>query len=186
MKINPEKPPSEVREPAARGGGRAVEILDVTSSAFGNGQRMPSEHARDGANRSPSLSWTRVPRGTRAFALLCEDPDAPGEEPFVHWLIANIPAAIDERPLTSLPEGISKEGRPPALPGSVQGANDFGEIGYDGPAPPRGHGTHHYHFRLYALDAPLELGPGFRKPQLLRALEGHVLGTGALIGTYSR
>lgn len=79
MKSNPGRPPSEVREPAARGSGRAVNILDVTSSSFGNGQRMPREHTRDGANRSPALSWTRVPHGTRAFAVLCEDPDAPGE-----------------------------------------------------------------------------------------------------------
>lgn len=186
MKSNPGRPPSEVRDPAARGSGRTVNILDVTSSSFGNGQRMPREHTRDGANRSPALSWTRVPRGTRAFAVLCEDPDAPGAEPFVHWLLANVPAALDDRPLTSLPEGISKEERPPELPGAVQGANDFGEIGYDGPAPPRGHGTHHYHFRLYALDAPLALPPGFRKHQFLRALEGHVLATGHLIGTYSR
>jgi hypothetical protein len=89
-------------------------------------------------------------------------------------------------PLSGLPEGISKGDKPREIPGAMQGRNDFGELGYDGPAPPKGHGTHHYHFRLYALDMMPDLQPGIGKPELEQNIERHVLATGEIIGTYSR
>jgi hypothetical protein len=175
------RPPTEVRERPM-----PVQILVVTCSEFGHGQRMPFECVRDGENRSPALRWKAAPEGTRSYALICDDPDAPREEPFVHWLLYGIPAGAIGVPLREIPGGISKGERPGEIPGALQGRNDFGDLGYDGPQPPQGHGVHHYHFKLFALDAALPLRPGLRKPELLRELEGHVLATGHVIGTYSR
>jgi len=175
------KPPTEVREPPT-----TIQMLEITSSRFGHGQRMPLECVGDGKNQSPALAWNATPEGTRSYALVCDDSNAPGEEPFVHWLLYNIPAGAIGLPLKALPQGISKGEQPRQVPGALQGRNDFGEIGYHGPAPPKGHGVHNYHFKLYALNEVLSLPGGVRKPELLRAMEGHVLGTGHLIGTYSR
>lgn len=147
---------------------------------------MPVEHTADGRNRSPALNWTKFPEGTKTFAILCEDPDAPREEPFVHWLLWNIPAGAMGLPLNTLPEGITKGPHPSEVPTACQGTNDFGNPGYDGPAPPRGHGIHHYHFKVYAVDQALELKPGAGKAELLRAIQGHVLAEGEITGTYSR
>jgi Raf kinase inhibitor-like YbhB/YbcL family protein len=173
------------KENDARQGTRVKErpprgLLEVTSSSFGHGQRLPSEHARGGENRSPILTWSRVPRGTRTFALLCEDPDAPRPTPFVHWVLYNVPGQ-----LSALPEAISKSPQPEEIPGALQGMNHFDEIGYAGPDPPKGHGTHHYHFKVFALDTVLDRPAGLGKTELLRALEGHILATGDIVGTYS-
>jgi Raf kinase inhibitor-like YbhB/YbcL family protein len=160
---------------------RVPGTLEIASSSFGHGQRIPTEHTLDGLNASPDLSWSPGPERTRSYALICEDPDAPTLKPYVHWVLFDIPAGVHE-----LSEGIPKDGKPRELYGGLQGTNDFGHFGYDGPAPPPGHGTHHYRFQLYALDRILDLHAGCRKADVLRAMKGHVLAQGELIGTYHR
>lgn len=154
--------------------------LRITSSAFPSGKRIPQDHTGDGADRSPPLSWSGVPDGTAELALICDDPDAPTPEPWVHWIVYGIPADCRE-----LPEGVPAK----ADKNLKQGRNSWPSgqtIGYRGPAPPRGHGMHHYHFRLYALDQKMNAEPGLDKASLLALLEGHILATGELIGTYER
>jgi Raf kinase inhibitor-like YbhB/YbcL family protein len=114
-----------------------------------------------------------VPDETKEIALICADPDAPTPVPWVHWVAYKIPA---DRP--GLPEGSTQ--------GALEGENDFGGMGYGGPMPPKGHGVHHYHFKVYALDAELEVAAGSTKERLLEAMEGHVLAEGELIGAYER
>jgi Raf kinase inhibitor-like YbhB/YbcL family protein len=157
--------------------------MKLESSAFQNNQPIPRRNTEDGVNISPPLNWTGAPAGTGEFALICDDPDAPTEKPWVHWLIYGIPGDI-----TGLPEGQPRKDPLDSPKGSRQGENSFkrDRIGYRGPAPPPGHGTHHYHFRLYALDNRLNLGGGVQKETLLAAMEGHVLETAELIGTYQR
>lgn len=156
-------------------------LLAVESSAFTHGRRLPTRHTRDGSNVSPSLGWSNLPKGTVTMALICEDPDAPQDEPWVHWLIYNIPALT-----LRLPEGISRSEEPEEVDGALQGINSFETVGYDGPSPPVGHGTHHYPFRLFAVDRALDLRPRATKEELLRALKGHVLAAAEVMGTYSR
>ena len=122
-----------------------------------------------------------MPAGTKDLALICDDPDAPTPRPWVHWVIYKIPIHK-----TMLPEGVAAEGRPRDPAGVLQGVNSWGTLGYRGPAPPRGHGLHHYHFKLCALDAGLELGPAADKDAVLAAMKGHVLAEGELIGVYQR
>ncbi len=155
--------------------------MQLTSQAFDPNARIPDPYTAEGQDVSPPLSWQDAPPGTQSFALICDDPDAPIAEPFVHWVIYNIPDGT-----TSLPEGVAKVERPGQPTGAAQGTNSFGKTGYGGPAPPPGHGVHHYHFKLYALDAPLDLTPGATKADVLGAMQGNVLGEAELIGTYSR
>jgi len=151
--------------------------LELTSSAFQEGATIPTKYTGGGANVSPPLKWTEPPGGTQALALICEDPDAP-RKTWTHWVIFNLPAGSRE-----LREGVS---RSESLPdGSAQGLNDFGEVGYGGPAPPPGK-PHRYFFRLYALDQKLDLPPRAEKQQVMKAMEGHVLGQCQLMGTYGR
>ena len=151
--------------------------LDLESASFGPDERIPVQHTADGQDLSPALSWGDLPKGTRALALIAEDPDAPGLEPFVHWLVADIdPNQVGNM----ICQGAGE------IPGSVLGRNSFGRIGYSGPEPPRGHGPHHYHFKIYALDAPLGLSEGFSKEDLVRLMRGRVLARGELVGTYGR
>jgi Raf kinase inhibitor-like YbhB/YbcL family protein len=176
------KPP---RNPAADSNkpGDSNMTITVTSSAFTAGQPIPKEFTGEGKDRSPALSWTGVPHGAKEFALICDDPDAPTELPWVHWVIYKIPAGT-----TSLPEGIPREPHPAQPAGALQGKNtwDRDNIGYRGPLPPPGHGVHHYHFKLYALDKPLDLKPGIDKKALLAAMQDHIIAQGELIGTYER
>lgn len=156
----------------------------LSSAAFGANERIPAAHAYapEGDNVSPPLAWTGAPAGTKELALIVDDPDAPRAEPWVHWVLYRIPAAAE-----GLPGGASRGTGHLTEPwGALEGKNDFGELGWGGPLPPKGHGTHHYHFQLYALDAPLALGEGVTKADLLNALEGHVLAQAELVGTYSR
>jgi len=155
--------------------------ITLSSNAFEAGKPIPQKHTADGQNLSPALTWSNLPEGTQQLALIIDDPDAPRDEPFVHWVLYGIPAAIEE-----LPEGIPKEETLSEPIQGVQGTNDFGQIGYGGPAPPRGHGTHHYHFTLYALDDSPDLKAGLTKQDLLKAIDGHVLARGELVGTYER
>lgn len=164
-------------------GGRIMK-MKLTSPAFEPGQPIPKQYTGEGADVSPPLEWSNVPEGTQEFALICDDPDAPTAEPWVHWVIYKIPADV-----TKLPEGIAKTPRLSVPPGALQGKNSWpgGQtIGYRGPMPPPGHGRHRYYFRLYALDKKLDLEPGLTKKQLLEAMKGHILGEGELMGTYER
>ncbi len=150
--------------------------FDLTSKAFKNGAEIPQVYTCQGRDASPPLAWSGTPSGTRSFALVCDDPDAPLGT-WVHWVYYDIPAHV-----SALPESIPKTARP--APGGIQGRSSFGDIGYGGPCPPWG--THRYHFRLYALDTVLGLESGVKKKELLRAMEGHVLGTAELMGTYRK
>jgi len=155
--------------------------ITVTSPAFRANQAIPQKYTGDGQDVSPPLELAGIPAEAKELALICDDPDAPRPEPWVHWVIYKIPPAT-----TSLPEGVDRAEQPAGVPGAVQGRNDWGTIGYRGPAPPRGHGVHHYHFKVYALDAPLEVRAGLTKDELLRAMRGHILAEGELVGTYER
>ena len=155
--------------------------MTIRSTAFEPGMPIPKKYTGDGEDISPPLSWSGLPDGTAELALIVDDPDAPTREPWVHWVLYKIPAT-----LSGLPEGVDKSERPANVPGAMQGRNSWGRVGYGGPAPPRGHGTHHYRFRLYALDAPLEVKPGLDKSALLAAMRGHILAEAEIVGTYQR
>jgi Raf kinase inhibitor-like YbhB/YbcL family protein len=150
--------------------------LTLRSSAFDDGDRIPDRYVRSHGNVSPPLEWSGAPEGTRSFALIVEDPDAP-RGMFRHW------AAFDISPdRQRLDEGAGRLGTD-----LRQGANDFGDTGYDGPQPPEGHGPHHYHFRLAALDVEhLDLGPQQRAEAVWQAAQDHVLEETELIGVYER
>lgn len=150
--------------------------FEVRSSAFAEGSTIPRKYTGDGNNVSPPLEWSGAPAGTRSFAVVCEDPDAPSGT-FRHWAVANIPG--DQT-------GIEESGR-------AQGQtydcarNDFGHASYDGPAPPRGHGPHHYHFKVAALDTDrIDVPPSRRADELWREVEPHILAAAETIGTYQR
>ncbi len=168
---------SETNEPT----GESSVNLTVKSSAFQEGHAIPRRHTEDGEDLSPTVSWSNLPANTRELALIVDDPDAPRAEPWVHWLLYKIPATTKE-----LPEGIPRQEKTSTPEGAAQGKNSWGTIGYRGPAPPKRHGIHHYHFTLYAIDAALDLKPGLDKHDLMNALSGHILGHGELVGTYQR
>ena len=152
----------------------------LTSTAFANGQAIPAKYTGDGEDISPPLMWTGLPEGTQQLALICDDPDAPGQV-WVHWLIYGFgPTA------TGLPEAIPRRANVPVPVGAMPGLNSWRPVGYRGPKPPAGGGVHHYHFKLYALNAILPLPPMATKADLLKAMEGHILDEALLIGTYSR
>lgn len=158
--------------------------LTVRSDAFSHGERIPTQYTGDGADRSPPLAWDNVPDGAQELALICDDPDAPTSEPWVHWLLYKIPAHVRQ-----LPAGLPPQARLHAPTGALQGKNSWTSgrtVGYRGPAPPPGHGVHRYFFHLYALDTPLDVEPELDKPSLLAAMKGHVLADGVLLGTYER
>lgn len=147
----------------------------LMSEAFKDGEHIPRKYTCDGENVSPPLSWSQAPEKTASYALIMDDPDSPSV--FTHWVIFNIPATQN-----SLQE---KTPEKEILPnGIIQGKNDAGETGYVGPCPPSA--THRYEFRLYALDTELDLPPSITKQDVLRAVEGHILGETKLTGLYSR
>ncbi|MFE7416831.1 YbhB/YbcL family Raf kinase inhibitor-like protein [Rhodococcus sp. NPDC057529] len=146
--------------------------LSISSSAFEHGERMPDAHSKNGRGVSPLLSWTGVPEGTKSFALVVHDPDAPLIDGFTHWVLYGIPAQTD-----SVPEGGGTD--------YVQGVNSTGAPGWTPAAPPAGHGTHFYYFHLYALDAELDLPPGLSMAELLREIDPHVINQARVVGTYS-
>jgi Raf kinase inhibitor-like YbhB/YbcL family protein len=157
--------------------------MTIQSTAFAPNGAIPKKFTGEGEDVSPALSWSNLPPGTKELALICDDPDAPTPQPWVHWVIYKIPADAK-----GLDEGIPRVARPPKPAGAVQGPNTWDEdnIGYRGPMPPKGHGVHHYHFKLYALDAQLDLAAGLDKEALLKAIKGHVLATAQVTGTYQR
>ncbi len=150
--------------------------MEIKSQAFAEGATIPSKHTCDGQDLSPSLSWTEPPAGTKSFALISDDPDAPVGT-WVHWVAWNIPANA-----RSLPENVPKKD---ALPdGTQQGTTDFGRVGYGGPCPPSG--THRYSFKLYALDTTLSLPKTTTKRDLEAAMKGRILARAELMGRYQR
>lgn len=169
------------RESARETPGEPTMRIQVTSPAIGQGQPIPTEYTGDGRNISPPLAWSSLPEGTKELALIVDDPDAPRPQPWVHWVVYKIPAIA-----TGLEQAIAPGLEVPGLAGALQGKNSSGSLGYRGPAPPKGHGVHHYHFKLYALDAELDLDAGADKLVLLAAMQGHVLSEGELVGTYRR
>jgi len=148
----------------------------IKSNAFEDKGAINSKYTCDGENISPELSWSGFPEGTRSFALIADDPDAPCGT-WVHWVVYDIPANV-----TALPEGVPDD---EILPnGARQGLNDFKDIGYGGPCPPRG--VHRYFFKLYALDEKLGLKSGLSKKSLLDRIKGHVIAEAEIYGTYAR
>lgn len=154
-----------------------MKTIQLTSTAFAEGQPIPAKYTCDGPDVSPPLQWTNLPAATRSLALIADDPDAPVGT-WVHWVLYALAPT-----LTGLPEAVDKSQY--VLDGARQGQNDFHRLGYGGPCPPRGK-PHRYFFKLYALDTMLDLQPGATKKDLLKALEGHVLAEGQLMGTYGR
>jgi hypothetical protein len=167
------RPSGEARQPAAEEESMG---LQLTSKAFQQGVAIPSLYTCDGKDISPPLEWKDAPAGTKSFALICDDPDAPAGT-WVHWVIYNIPPGA-----TALREGMPKDAKLPD--GSLHGVNDFGRTGYGGPCPPSG--THRYYFKLYALDSTLLLPPKASKQRVEEAMEGHLLAQAELMGTYRR
>ena len=153
----------------------------IQSSTFRAGQPIPRRHTGDGEDLSPPLEWRGAPPAASSLALIVDDPDAPSSEPWVHWVIYQIPATFD-----GLPEGIPPVVRPPLPPRVLQGRNSWKTAGYRGPAPPKGHGVHRYFFKLYALDKALELPEGLDKAGLLKAIDPHTVAVAELMGIYER
>lgn len=151
--------------------------LDLRSPAFPGGGDVPVPYTCDGKDVSPPLRWSDPPAGTKAFALIVDDPDAPAGT-WVHWVLYAIPA-----PARALPEGVPREETVPGV--GAQGVNDFRKVGYGGPCPPPGP-AHRYVFRLYALDTALAPAPRMTKADLLKTIEGHVLGHADVMGRYTR
>ena len=159
--------------------GRA-RTMNISTTAFAINGEIPKRYTGDGEDVSPQLSWSGVPDGTAELALICDDPDAPTPQPWVHWVIYKIPANAP-----GLSEKIPAKDSLSAPEGALQGRNSWGTVGYRGPAPPKGP-VHHYHFKLYALDAALTAPPKMTKDQLLAAMKGHILAQAEVVGTYQR
>lgn len=151
--------------------------FQIKSAAFQEGAIIPRQFTCEGEDISPPLTWTEPPSGTHSFALIVEDPDAPGGV-WTHWVVYNLPAGA-----RSMSGNVPKQDQLPS--GALQGLNSFGHFGYGGPCPPPGK-AHHYFFRLYALDAMLSLSPGAAKRDVLEAAKGHILGEAKLMGRFKR
>jgi Raf kinase inhibitor-like YbhB/YbcL family protein len=156
---------------------KTAQKFALISAAFQAGADIPRKYACDAEDISPPLRWENAPAGTKAFALITDDPDAPGGT-WVHWVIYDLPSETKE-----LAEGVAKTET--IANGAKQGVNDFRRVGYGGPCPPPG-SAHRYYFKLYALDAPTQLKPQATKQQVLEAIKGHVLGEAELMGRYKR
>lgn len=153
--------------------------LSLSSTAFKDGGPIPVQFTCDGANQSPPLSWADAPDNTVSYALIVEDPDAPGGT-FIHWVLYDIPATTH-----ALPQGVPTD---PVLANPVaakQGRTSFRQVGYGGPCPPKGK-PHHYHFILFAVDTKLGVEPGSTRDQVMNAMRGHEIARGELVGTYAR
>ena len=153
--------------------------LELLSDAIDTTGAIDLRHTAYGDNLSPPLHWTPV-EGAGAYAIILEDPDAPIEKPFVHWLIWNIPGSV-----ASLPEGLPNNDHLISPQGAIQAKNDNGSFGYFGPRPPAGTGVHHYHFQIFALDGPLTLKSDAHIRALVDAMKGRVLADGELVGTFA-
>jgi Raf kinase inhibitor-like YbhB/YbcL family protein len=151
--------------------------MNITSTAFAEGKPIPENYTCEGKDVSPPLKWTGAPTNTVSFALIADDPDAPGNT-WVHWVLYDLPPTT-----TELAENVEKAQY--LSNGAKQGINDFRKLGYGGPCPPPGK-PHRYHFKLYALGKKLDLKPGASKSDVLKAMQGNVLAEGQLMGTYQR
>ena len=150
--------------------------IKVNSTAFQEGGMISAKHTCDGANVSPPVEWSGIPANAKTIALIADDPDAPGKT-WVHWVVFDIPAGAKSLPENVLPQET-------IAGGGKQGTNDFRKVGYGGPCPPSG--THRYYFKVYALDTELGLDSKTTKDPLLKAMEGHILAQGQLMGRYKR
>lgn len=148
----------------------------MTSPTIQEGSAIPTQHSCDGTGTSPQLSVAGLPDGTETVAVIVDDPDAPRDEPFVHWLVWNVPASGGT---AQIPEGSVPDG-------AREGANDADGVGYVGPCPPRGDGAHTYRFRVHAVDRSLTLEEGAERDALEAALDGRVLASATLSATYER
>jgi Raf kinase inhibitor-like YbhB/YbcL family protein len=160
-------------------GGRRTPRIRVESGTFADGSAIPDVNSGYGSGQSPELRWGSTPAGTRSIALVAEDPDAPRNVPFTHWLVYNLPGTLDR-----LPASIPAEARLPEFEGAAQGRTSNGTIGYFGPHPPKDDRPHHYHFEVFCLDSPVNLPPGATRGELMKAMSGHVLAKGELVGVY--
>ncbi|UXZ56038.1 YbhB/YbcL family Raf kinase inhibitor-like protein [Halomonas sp. 7T] len=156
--------------------GFALSSMQVTSSTFGNHQPIPAQYTGVGDDISPALAWQGAPEGTKGFAVICHDPDAPlvkeGSYGFVHWVLYNLPSDV-----VQLTEKTAL---------GTAGTNDFGNQGYGGPMPPEGHGPHLYYFWVLALDHQTNLPEGLTLAELLKEVEPNLLGMNRLVGTFQR
>lgn len=171
--------PLALQRPESRA--RMESRIQVAAAAFRADGAIPREHSEYGLGISPALSWTPV-AGARSYAIIMEDPDAEDPKPVVHWVAWNIPEGT-----TQLPAGLQECDRlsGDSLQGLMQGANSHGSVGWYGPRPPKGDRPHRSHFQLLALDRMLDLPLGATRDELLAALQGHVLASGSLIGTFA-
>ena len=147
-----------------------VQDLRITSPAFDHHSSIPDRHTANGEDIAPEIAWEGTPDGTQSFVVICHDPDAPLVDGFTHW----VAYGIDDT-ATGISEGAE---------GVVHGTNSFGNQGYNGPAPPPGHGSHHYYFWVYALREDLDLEPGLERRELLERIEDHVIEQARMVGTY--
>jgi Raf kinase inhibitor-like YbhB/YbcL family protein len=148
-----------------------IKDLRVSSSAFALLDRIPDRYTSKGENISPPMTWAGVPPNTQQLALICYDPDAPLVRGFNHWLVYGIPPEVNA---IAAGDGTM----------FTEGKNSMESIGYTGPAPPPGHGVHHYYFWLYALNTALDLAPGLDREQLLDAIAPHIIEQARVVGTY--
>jgi len=173
------------QQPARQGRGPAGPGLTLTTAGFADGAEVPKQftmNAPDGNGASPKLEWSHVPEGTVSFALILHDPDVSirrTNDDVLHWMIFNIPGSARE-----LPEGMPATAQMPD--GSIQAKNLRGRVGYMGPGAPPAGPDHHYTFELYALDIKLDLGPDATRADVLKAMDGHILGKGVLVGRFHR
>lgn len=151
--------------------------LALRSAAFDHGAAIPARHTGDGEDAPPPLEWSGVPEGTAELVLVLHDPDAPLVDGFTHWTVHGIAPDV-----TALPTEVT----PPGEPGATFGCNELGEAEYMGPAPPPGHGPHHYFFHLFALDEPIVADRPLTRAELLGRMDGHVIEQARLVGTYER
>jgi Raf kinase inhibitor-like YbhB/YbcL family protein len=170
------RPPTIAQSPVTNSADPVKAEIKLTSTAFKEGNAIPRVYTCDGVNVSPPLEWSGVPKTAQTITIVCDDPDAPGGT-WTHWVLYNLPADN-----IGLVENLPASEKLAA--GGFQGLNDFGKTGYGGPCPPSG--THHYYFRIYALDSELPLKAGASKADLVKAMEGHIILQGQLMGTYKR
>lgn len=168
---------------AATAAAQTPAAITVTSTTLKAGEVVPKDHTADGRNVSPALMWSGAPAATRQFALVMDDPDVPMPGGFVHWVVYKIPAAAKGLP-AELPMDATLTA-PADLAGTIQGLSGFRRAGYRGPAPPPGK-PHHYTFTVYALDTELALADGANRAELMKAMEGHIIGQGSLVSIYER
>jgi len=157
--------------------GFALSKMAITSTEFAQNGSIPARYTGEGEDFSPPLAWQNAPEGTKSFAVVCHDPDAPliapnGTYGFTHWVLYNVPASV-----SSLEEATGQ---------FTAGKNDFGKSGYGGPMPPNGHGTHRYYFMVLALNDAPDLPAGLTITELLERIEPYVIGMNRLVGTYER